>query len=386
MKGFRMNFKIFIFLGFCLIAQAQAEETRWQEKMRAVSNALAKVVPYLYPSADKDVKGLTESVEVLYMASSQLDVKKDHMIKTGDFDPGLLFLSNSFQEDITRAYMSLKDGYTDYARYVLKGSTNYCIACHTRSSNGVQFPLLKAFEEPLKSAPWITRIEFQAASRQFDTVYDEVIAQLKKPKGQALSIFDLERGVRLALSIAIRVKQSPPKALELAQAVSKSKNVNFPMKQAAKDWIRDITAWKKEGKKEFSSAFDMIEEARRLIKRAERSPSQGHDEVNYLRALAVLHDLLRKFPQSQEMPEALYLIGESYRPLQELGLWNLQEKYFQACVLQVPHTELAEKCYKRFEESIVFGFSGSSGTHIPPEMQKQLQFLKNKSQKTKETL
>jgi hypothetical protein len=84
------------------------------------------------------------------------------------------------------------------------------------------------------------------------------------------------------------------------------------------------------------------------------------------------------------MPEALYLIGESYSPLQELGLWNLQEQYFQACIFEAPHSNLAEKCYERFEESVTVGYSGSSGTHIPTAIKRQLNQLKIKAQKTKE--
>jgi hypothetical protein len=123
-----------------------------------------------------------------------------------------------------------------------------------------------------------------------------------------------------------------------------------------------------------------------LIAKAKKSPSQGHDEVYYLRATSILHEFLRKYPESREMPEALYLIGESYTPLQELGLWNLQEKYFQACIKEAPHTELAEKCYKRFEESVIFGFTGSSGTHLPPGLKRQLKLLKSTAQKQEENL
>lgn len=378
-----MFFKFLMVLSLCL--SANADDLKWKTKMREVSGALSEVIPYLYPNEKGDVKGLTEKVQQLYEVSQKLDVK-DHMVKTGDYDPGLLYLTDAFKEDIGRAYQSLKDGYVDYAKYTLKNSTSYCIACHTRTSSGAQFPLIKAFAEPLKSAPWVSQLEFEAASRQFDSVYTQVMDELQRKECRSLSSLDLERGVRLALSIAVRVKQSPEKTLELAKAIQKSKCTTLPMKEAAKDWEQATRAWKKEKPPQLNTVEAALAEGRRLVKKADTLPSRGNDEVYYLRATAVLHELLRKFPNTRKMPEALFLIGVSYSPLQELGLWNLQENYFQACILEAPHTDIAEKCYSRFEQSVVLGFSGSSGTHIPPQMQRQLQQLKKKAEKSKETL
>lgn len=374
------------FLSLSVSINAHCDAKTWQEKMREISIAMGEVIPFLYPTPDKDIKGLTDKVGKLHDLTQELDVKTDHMIQTRDFDPALIYLSYAFKEDIDRAYRSLRDGHTDYARYVLRDSTSYCIGCHTRMASGAQFPLLKSFAEPLKHAPWIARMEFLAASRQFDAAFAEIMGELKKPSGGPLSSLDLERGVRMALSIAIRVKQQPALALKLVRAVTRSKQSNPSMKLGAKDWERDILAWQKEKTKTYSTPDEMLKEAKRFIDRAEKSRAGGHDEVNYLRATAVLHDLLRKFSDSREAGEALYLIGVSYRTLQELGFWNIQEKYFRACILAVPHTELAEKCYKELEESIIFGYSGSSGTHVPPELQFHLKQLKNKAQKSKEEL
>jgi hypothetical protein len=362
-------------------AVTHAEQKSWRGKMRDVSNALSEVVPYLYPTSDKDPKALMDKVTKLHDATEKLDVKKDHIIKNGDFDPALIYFADSFKDDIDRAYLSLKKGYSDYARYTLINSTAYCIGCHTRTSSGTQFPLVQAFATSLKNAPWIARMEFLAATRQFDAAYDEIIKELGKPAGQSLNSLDLERGAKLGLSIAIRVKQDPNQALKLTEALKNSQNISPFTRETANNWQRDIQAWKEEKPKKYSSSLEMVKDAKKLIAKAQ--DSNGHGEVSFLRASALLHNLLKSYPRSREQSEAFYLLGLSYTRLQDLGLWNLQEMYFRACILEAPHSEMAEKCYQEFKESIIVGYSGSSGIHVPPDVQSQLQHLKKMAERSK---
>ncbi|NJM09967.1 MAG: hypothetical protein HC883_03500 [Bdellovibrionaceae bacterium] len=53
--------------------------------------------------------------------------------------------------------------------------------------------------------------------------------------------------------------------------------------------------------------------------------------------------------------------------------------YYTACIEKVPHSGLAEQCFKAYEESITLGYSGSSGTHIPSAVRKHLNNLKEKA-------
>ena len=51
---------------------------------------------------------------------------------------------------------------------------------------------------------------------------------------------------------------------------------------------------------------------------------------------------------------------------------QLSNLYFESCVRSSPHSELAEKCYQRFEQNVYFGYTGSSGTHLPEKVKDQL--------------
>src|SRR6185437_9047466 len=149
-----------------------------------------------------------------------------------------------------------------------------------------------------------------------------------------------------------------------------------------REWQRDIQTWKKEKPSKDSSAAEMIASAKKLIAKGQDSP--GHGEVSFLRGSSLLHNFLKSYPKAPGRPEAFYLLGLSYTRLQDLALWNLQEMYFRACIAEAPHTEIAEKCYQKYEDSVVMGFSGSSGVHIPPDVLLQMRRLKVQAEHSKE--
>lgn len=373
-------------VGLLIVTAATAAASNaWQEKMSDLSSALAAAIPYLYPAPEQDPKALTEKVKAIYDITRKLDDGLSHSIKTPDSDPALPYIAGLLRQDIERAYQGLNDGHVDYAKSAVRNSVAYCIACHTRTQGGVEFPLLKAFAEPLKRASWIERMEFMAASRQFDGVLQEVKKQLNKPTDPPINHLDLERASRVALSIAVRVKKDAKAAESVANAVKNSKASSFAMKEGAKVWLQDIATWKKEGKKKYKSDKEMMDAAKALIGHA-RAPGPvvgGHAEVDYLRASVLVHDLIKTYPSSPLLAEALYMIGLSYDSLRELGLWSLHEMYFLACIDKAPHSELGEKCFKNYESSVTLGYSGSSGVHVPSSVKKHLESVKRQAQRAK---
>jgi len=376
-----------VVISFCVLSlpvlSAEKGAKDWRVRMGELSVALSEAIPLLYPDPGKDPKGLSAKVKKIYDITKDLDSGLNHDVSVPDADPALPYIANLLRLDIERAYTSLQEGHTDYAKSVLRSSVSYCIACHTRTEGGVEFPVLKAFEQPLKRASWIEKIEFQAASRQFDPVFSEVMGKLKSPGNLGVSPLDLERGARIALSIAVRVKKDPDRAALLTNAISGSANASLSMKEAAKTWLKDIRIWQGERGKKFAGDTELMQAARSLLQTDSDTKMGGHTEVRYLRASVLMHDLLKTNPKSPHTAEALYMIGRSYDYLRDLGLWSLHEMYFLACIDKAPHTELSEKCYKEYEDSITLGYSGSSGVHIPTPVRKHLANIKQKATVTK---
>jgi hypothetical protein len=361
---------------------ADSAPKAWRAKMQDLAIALSETVPFLYPDPTSDGKQLTEKVKRIKDITSQLDGKLFHSMAMSDNDPALPYIAGLLKRDIDLAYLSLQEGHTDYAKSVVRNSIAYCIACHTRTKTGVQFPLLSAFDGPLKKASWIDKIEFQSGTRQFDSVLTEVMQKLDSPGNLGISTMDLERASRIALSIAVRVKQDPARAKFLAAAVVKSASATEFMKERAKAWSKDIGEWQDQKSRTYDSDGSLITAARSLIYRDENTdaPMSANSEVRYLRASVLMHDLLRRYPKSPYTAEAFYIIGRSYDSLGDIGLWSLHEMYFTACIDKAPHTKLAEQCFERYADSITLGFTGSRGTNIPRAVRKHLDALKETAQ------
>lgn len=361
-----------------VLANAAYAQDNWRKQMQDVSRALGETLPLLYPSSDKNVKELTEKVSKLHDLTEQLEVESAHVVANGDYDPALTYFANSFKDDVDRAYLSLKEGHSEFAKQSLRNTTTNCIGCHSRSERGKSFDLTHTFSEHLKKAPWIDRTRFLAAGRQFDVAYGEVIKELKKPASPFISSLDLERGARIALVIAIRVNQDPDQALKLIDALMLSKNVSPFTKQDAGKWKADIENWKREKKKKYTSPGEIIAFSTKLIR---ESKPQSRSDVNLLRASALLHNFVRSHSAGYERAEAYYLLGEAYNGLIDQDLGSLQEMYYKACIHDRPHSDLSIKCYKSLEEANILGYSGTTGLRLPPNIKLRLRHLKEKASK-----
>lgn len=368
----------FFIIAVCLGAASPQGSVPIKSKMQELAAAMADVIPFLYPDPSQDVKVLSEKVKKIQAITSKLDQGLLHSNAGGVADPAMPYLADMLKKDIDRAVDGINEGHYDYAKMSVRSTVSYCVACHTRTETGAEFPLISAFTEPIKKAPWIERMEFQAATRQFEPLITAVIKELKNKK-TVVSTMDLEKASRIALSISVRVKKDIARAEEVARAVKASSAATPSMKAGAEQWLKDLSAWKKEKPLKDMTDQKLIDAARVMLKESDSAdtPIGGHREVTYLRASAYVHDLLKQFPDSPFISEALYIVGQSYDSLHDLGLWSMHEMYYLACIDKTPHSEIAEKCFKRYESSIVMGYSGSSGVHIPASISRHLKQLKS---------
>lgn len=360
------------------------EKNEWSKKMGELLQALTAITPDLYSnSASQTVTPeFRERVKKIAELSRALDQNDKHAMKAPDDDPGLAYLSRMFREDMERAAQSLDSGSTDYAKTVLKSSVSYCIACHTRSQSGPQFPLMAALEKPLENASWVEKISFRAATRQFGDVITDVMSKLEPGAIPAIKGFELEKAIRIALTVAVRVKNDPARALLLSRKVAESSVASDQLRERARTWIKDIGAWQDEKQKVLASDRDLMNAAHQILGRLANDASvedlrRDGSEIKSLRATTLMHRLLREFPKSPLVAEALFLVGASYEALGDLGFWNLSDMYFKSCIQHAPHTARAEVCYRRFEENVVLGFTGSGGTHLPHAIDAHLKQIKS---------
>jgi hypothetical protein len=98
--------------------------------------------------------------------------------------------------------------------------------------------------------------------------------------------------------------------------------------------------------------------------------------ISLLRASGYLHSAMEKEPGAPFRAEALYLLGVASAATLDPALFELDNLYLEACVRESPHSAIARRCVDRFYDRTWFGWTGSGGTAIPPEVERRLDELR----------
>ncbi|MDR3608580.1 MAG: hypothetical protein P4M08_14550 [Oligoflexia bacterium] len=351
----------------------------WSAKMQGLYKTLAELLTDV--SSDRRFNDPANKKrierEAGQLASLSHDLNKKDMVSL-DADPTVPMVAGLLARETKRAVIELKRDNRAYARSIIRSVPGYCITCHTRNSSGPQFSELP-FEPTTQALSPVERGEFFAASRQFDRAQQEFLKVIQDPKAAASYNFDWERAIHQSLAIAVRVKQDPQQAKEIVQAVLSMKNAPVSVKEDAKAWKTSIQEWLDEPGHQALTEEGLHAEALRLMARAretQKYPVDRTADILYLRASAITHDLLQKAPNGRYASDALLLAGIAYEVLSPLRTEDLHDLYYEACVRKSPHTPIADACYRRYEQSTIFNYTGSSGTDVPQDVQEKLMELK----------
>lgn len=369
---------------------ANAETSQnWSNKMQELSAALNKLLPFV--SDSKEFNNPAHSAEI-DDATTRLK-KLSHQVRNLDkpaADPAYDSIAKMLDDDLARAISALHSGNRDYARLTIRESIGYCIQCHTQAANGPSFPKLELGFEPSKLSP-LGQGDYYAATRQFDSALTAYRKGIEDPAYAKKDIFAWERAARSGLAIAVRFNESPKDSKKIARAIARNQSAPQSLKIAAGSWIKAIDRWAKETplKPSVSQAGgpELLARAERLMKEADAQADNENEhgqDILYLRASSDLHKWLASHPGKPDEADAsraraLYLAGRAAEASRELNFWTLHERYYEMCIEAMPHSDQAKECFKKLNDSVLMGYTGSSGLHLPPEETARLGRLKEKA-------
>ncbi len=350
---------------------------RWRGKMQELYKVLSEIMT---DASSERRFNAQENKARIERNVKKLSERAHDLTKEGvspDLDPTVKILAEMFQDETKRAYWAFKSGNRSYSRGILNQVSSLCISCHTRTNSGQSFPSLP-LEPNAKDLMPIEKGRFYAATRQYDRasdiflkITDDSLAPVERP-------IEWEQALRYGLAIAIRVKKDPDQALSLIERVIVSKKSPFYLKQDALKWKESVEKWKAEIPHRalteeglFVEAVGLITQSREL----QKYPMDHSADIQYLRATAVIHELLQKYPDGRHAQEALMMAGMCYDVLRAFNIEDIYEVYFEACIRKTPHTATAEACYRRYEQSTYEGYTGSSGTFLPGDVLQKLKAL-----------
>ena len=352
----------------------------WTKKMRELEQSLQEILVDVSSderfNSSKNFGRIERSAEHLSKLANEINKQTEN---SPDRDPSIQIIAGLFSKAAKHAYSALRGGHREYARGLIKSLSAHCIACHTRSNAGPSFTTSLPDSSPLlRSLNALDKANYFTAVRQFDRALQEYEKILNDKSAAERRPFDWEKALRSGLAITVRVKQDPEKAQALVERVLETRSAPYYLKEQALVWKNTVEAWKKENLKHAQTEEGYYALAVRLLTEAktlQQYPSDRSADILYLRASSAVHDQLSFAPDGIHSAEGLYLAGLSYEVLNDLNLWDMHEFYYLMCINRMPHTEIAKKCFRQYQQSVYHGYTGSGGTNIPDDVRSKLNYF-----------
>jgi len=302
--------------------------------------------------------------------------------KTAAHDPALNAENFKFSRAILEKHIAdtertFRLGNKYFARWQLASTASICMTCHTQMRSTDQtfenFVNHKVFKSEFDQA------EFLFATRGFDkafALYDKLITDY--PKNDA-SPEEVERALERQLTYYTRLTRDLSGGLTKFKSYQSNTKLPEFIKRNLSAWVQQLEGLSKQKSlaPKSSKAEDILAFAKKNIKsKVAVFDSSNPKLVTYLYVSGILYEFLNKHPQSAAVPDVLYWLSFCDRSVNSSFFYSLADLYLRECVTNYPKSPIARKCYKEFEEATIFGFTGSAGTNVPPEVQADLDELK----------
>lgn len=337
--------------------------------MRANFGALLTLQPYLASEARFADRANAE--EIAHQLGILRQTRHAFRAPPRTEEPGVTAMMALFDGYLATAQERFSKGAHEAARHQLQTATGFCLGCHTRAVVSKDYADLQGQVSSLELTA-LERADLLAATRQFRealALYRELLGGPARGELAQRLLSDAARG---ALRITVAVHDDAQATAAILGELATRADLPVVLRRDVEAWQREVELWRAEAPPPADEPVAaQVARARALLEVKE--PPR---EVALLRAGALLHRALAREPSGKSRGEALYLLGLSASGTPDTFRYELDQLYFEACIRENPHTELARKCHARLESNVTLAFTGSAGTSVPPELSKKLAALR----------
>lgn len=353
------------------------KQAELKSRMQSIFKSISEVLP-LHLSQKKFYESAQHQtiVKELGNISSQAQgVSK--LFKKSDQEH--LILSQSLLNYADSAYKSFKIGAVDQAYYFTEELIETCLSCHTsrkssKDSHVISFFGGINFEE---LGPF-ARAKFLAISRHFDEAMKEYETVLETNPPSLPEILHFDPFLRY-LTIGIRVRGENQRIVRLLEKLSKKKQYASSIKKDMRLWVQSL----KSLDSQVFSKGSALDQAKVLLDAGKKLMEYPRDQagaVYFLEASRRLKDYIQKDSVSPDhLAEAYLLTGKSEMVLGRPYLGPEAKHYFEIAITASPGSKTAKEAFDMYQENLIFGYTGSSGIHLPEDEKEKLEFLRKKT-------
>ncbi|NNL67958.1 MAG: hypothetical protein HKP30_17045 [Myxococcales bacterium] len=281
----------------------------------------------------------------------------------------------SLGDDVASAIDEVVTGRYAGARFLIGQMTESCFACHTQQPTEHSFDLgTSLLESPaIAEAPLPKRALVAVAARQFDTslaLHEELFVD----RSYSAMEIALSGALEQYLKIAIRVRDEPARAITGLRAFRQRSDLPRYLASEIGVWIGTL-----ENESRVVGETGLVR-AREWIRRGRSRTAYPGDQqglAHFVLASRDLHRHLRTEPEDRlELAETFYWLGLAEIHI-GLSFWVSEaEDFLEKSIRTAPEADLAPQAYAALEALYVTGFTGSSGTHLPVEIERKLESLR----------
>lgn len=348
----------------------------WKTDMHQLSDSLSNLLPLALDPVQFNNPSNQPQIEQEVLRLASFSHAIGQMKNKPASDPSLEFVAKEFNAEMTEAQRQLRLGNRSYARFLIRNATNYCVSCHTQTNRGPQFQLV-AGPYFSKMGP-LERANYLFAVRSFDEGLKEYTTAMRGPDVALQPFAELESVTLKALAVAVRVKKDPKLADEIVGQILSSKWAPVYLQLSALHWKASLQDWKRHANGK------SLAEARTLLSRGWKAqmetPLSRAGIIEFLRASAIMHDLLDQSKPGKLYAETLYSAGLASEALRDLDLYALSGFYYESCIRQAPHTTTSRNCFVRLETVELVNYSAFDSMPIPAHVRQRLEELKSLAQ------
>lgn len=297
----------------------------------------------------------------------------DSLIKHDLFAPSYALVLQNLQESQNAFAKNKKE----HSRWLVRETLALCMDCHTRlpTSHTSSFQNGEiTFDKSVFKDKYDLGIGYLIVRRYVDakesftqSIQDKII---KKDFSAMILPF------QQILLIETKVMKDPMKMVSIIDWYLEKKNLPSAVSEELMAWKKRLTIWKDEktsgdpkNDKELKAFIN-----RRLMPLKSDSFNDSY-KVDYLIGSGVLAHYYFENQNSTMAPEINYWLGWIEKRLKRNEFMSSGDLFLKQCIKRYPKHPVAKDCLEEYKESLMFDFSGSSGTHIPQDLQKELDRL-----------
>jgi hypothetical protein len=282
-------------------------------------------------------------------------------------------------ENLQESQRAIQVGNRNYAQNLLTEVVSICTSCHTQDSK--QRTLFHgkgrdAFTSDFEYA------EYNFLTRNYETAiqyYDRYLNSPYSLKPERVIL----TSVKKLLTIYAQVLNDPGRGAAHFKKLVQSGHLPPLVKKNTQEWIKGLEQLQaNQASKVTDPTFEELDKYVHQYLGPLDAPGSAivptkKQKVYHLWLQGLLYRYFSSNPSPQTVPLLLYWLSINDRATNYSFYYSLADLYLKECMLKHTQNYMAKQCFDEYNEYITFSYSGSMGTQIPEDEQRELKRLRD---------